>query len=377
MRKIKWISLCMALLLFISGCSAVSPKEKTILLREQNGAAQEAASPGSVGSFEFRKRYTFPFDKLNPDGVKPPEAQGVIAWLDDDTLLALSCQLGQDGSVTGEIGRVSYQYGFYEAVLGASENLPEFITLSRKKDTISYQLENEELGKYTVVYSLASQRELLRDANFRVRSLPIWSHDDRYLGIAAYVNGRYAATAIDAKEGGSTSLEEAANEGISILDFLSDGSLLLRRQSGEDRVYSLEMIDMNTKAVNKMFMGYVGAASALGPGSALVLSGNTLRYISPTADGAVTLENGIQAYGFSENRQYIALAQLNMDGSVDIAIGRWSGSRVINKNTVYKNTENVNIKTVTRLLMSPDTKKLYVEGLNAAGAVEGVVLEFS
>lgn len=65
----------------------------------------------------------------------------------------------------------------------------------------------------------------------------------------------------------------------------------------------------------------------------------------------------------------------NLDGTVDVTVGRWSGTHIINKKVIYKNIGD----TVSRMLFSPNSLRLYVEGpLNASGRpTSATVLEFS
>ena len=72
---------------------------------------------------------------------------------------------------------------------------------------------------------------------------------------------------------------------------------------------------------------------------------------------------------------YVAVAVQNLDGTVDVTVGRWSGTHIINKKVIYKNIGD----TVSRMLFSPNSLRLYVEGpLNASGRpTSATVLEFS
>lgn len=55
------------------------------------------------------------------------------------------------------------------------------MSLSPDKKTVSYQMQNEEVGKYTLLYSLEKQRQVLSCDSFRTYSTPVWSEDGQTL----------------------------------------------------------------------------------------------------------------------------------------------------------------------------------------------------
>lgn len=361
------LALLFALVVLLCGCS-IGPKNVTRALNEPPSPSPATQAGLSGSGFSVKSRHVFPLEKLDPDSVKPETAQGVVDWLDNDQLFALSCTAGENqGEIISELCSINYQFGFQNPVRVLDEGVPEFITLNHKKDTVSYQLENDDVGKYSVMYHLAAMRNIFEIDHYRVRSLPVWSPDDRHLGLAAYVNGRYTTTLLDTMLGGEQALEEGSQQGVSVLDINEGGRVLIRRVIDE-RMYSLEILNPSDGSSNAIYTGGVNAAWLLGDDSALVHVGEELRI---TGQGVI--ESYIKAVAFSGDRQYVAFAQTNLDGSMDVYVGQWSGSKIINKQLVHKGIDF----DVQRLLFSPDTNKLYTEGLRAGGSKYAVVFEFA
>ena len=160
-----------------------------------------------------------------------------------------------------------------------------------------------------------------------------------------------------------------------MLDYYSDESVLIQRETGEDGTVALEIVNTTTGQVQSLFTGRVTQANALSGQSALVLNRNTLRYISVDGSQSAAIESSVQAYAISPDGLYVAVAVQNLDGTVDVTVGRWSGNHIINNQVIYKNIGD----TVSRMLFSPNSLRLYVEGpLNASGRpTSATVLEFS
>ncbi|MDR2514370.1 MAG: hypothetical protein LBD02_04075 [Christensenellaceae bacterium] len=375
------IALAAALALLLSACSPIGPRGKTFALREPAPSETPSAGQPSGGAFLFKKRYLVALEKLNPDGLRPETAEKrqVVGWLDDDSLLAVAYFAGESGEMTAELGKLSYQFGFYEGIFPLGSQAPEFVSLSRGRQMLAYQTEAEGVGKYLVLYSLLESRELLSVSSFRVRSLPVWAADDHALGVAAYASGEYTPSSIDVLNGAVGKVGPEQSRALSILDFPAEGGLLLRREAGEEGVYSLEF-QKNGSSGGVLYSGYVGAATALSGDTALLLTRDSLRLLAVGEDGGgteSTIESGVAAYALTADQHAIALAQRNRDGSVDIYAGLFGAGKVVNKVLVYKNVEGAGLGSVSRLLFSPDNKKLYVEGNSTAGLPQAVVLEFA
>lgn len=373
MRK-KLISVCACLLLCVlAGCNMIAPEEKTYILRETTPVPMETAAIPSTG-FEMKKMYTLPLDKLNPEGLVPDPLKCVIHWLDNDNMLAMAVTSAEGGGVEAELGSISYQYGFYNELAALPRQVPENIAVSNDRTRVVYQLEDPTVGKYTVVYSLADGVQLRTIDTFRTYSPPLWNSNDDRLAFAASVNGKYCVTLLNLGDGTTRNVGEMQSTALSVQDYLSDGTLLVRHAAGDDG-YSLELIDTLNNQSSTIFTGKLSQCSALSESTALVLAGDTLRLIGKDSTAGSVIEDSVQSYAFTDDRKNIALAQINMDGSVDIVIGQWGGSRVINKSILYKNIG----ADVTRMLFSPDSAKLYVEYTAVSGqqAKTAVVLELA
>lgn len=364
----------MALCLALSGCTVVGPKNKTMMLREPSAEPAETASSGA-GSFEIKKQYSFPLDKLNQSGLEDASGMMVVDWLDNDNLLVLAAVADENGQLESELGSMSCQYGFYNPILRIEGQMPDCVSLSPDKKTVSYQMQNEEVGKYTLLYSLEKQRQVLSCDSFRTYSTPVWSEDGQTLALASVVNGEYGLTLINVQQGSTRKLREEDEEVLAVLDYYSDESVLIQRETGEDGTVALEIVNTTTGQVQSLFTGRVTQANALSGQSALVLNRNTLRYISVDGSQSAAIESSVQAYAISPDGLYVAVAVQNLDGTVDVTVGRWSGTHIINKKVIYKNIGD----TVSRMLFSPNSLRLYVEGpLNASGRpTSATVLEFS
>ncbi|MDR3084730.1 MAG: hypothetical protein LBU47_00270 [Christensenellaceae bacterium] len=375
------LALALALALLLCACSPIGPRGRTLALHEPAPSESPSAGQESSGGFLFKKRYAVALEKLNPEGQRPDTAEKrqIVGWLDDDSLLAVAYFTGESGGMTAELGKLSYQFGFYEGLLPLGDKAPEFVSLSRGREMLACQMEAEGVGKYLVIYSLGEKREIFSVSSFRVRSLPVWAADDHALGVAAYASGKYTPSSIDIKSGAVGKVGPEQSRALSILDFPAEGGLLLRREAGEEGVYSLEF-QKNGGEGSPLYSGYVGGATALSGDTALLLARDSLRLLAPGADGVTaesTIESAVAAYAFSGDRHSIALAQRNRDGSIDIYAGLFSSGKVVNKVLVYKNIEGAGLGSVSRLLFSPDSKKLYVEGNSTAGLLQAVVLEFA
>ncbi len=370
MRKQIAVVLMLILCLCLAACS-IGPKEKTMLLREPSAAPTETAAAG--GSFEIKKQYTLPLDKLDQSGDLGASGVMVVDWLDGDNLLVLAAVSSAQGETEGELGAMSCQYGFYNPIKRTEGQIPEYVSLSPDKKVVSYQMQNEEVGKYTVLYSLSMQRQVLSCDSFRVYSAPVWSRNSESLAAASVVNGQYGLTLIDVSQGSTTKVLESLEEEIAVLDYLNDGTVLLRR--GGEGGSTVELLNTKDGSTFTLPAGEVSQANGMSATGALALYGSSLRFVSAGPDESQVIDRGVQAYALTPNRLYAALAIKNMDGSVDLAIGRWSGTHIINKKIVYKNIGY----NVGRMLFSPDNLRLYIEGESAADGRphSAIVLEFS
>ncbi len=368
---LRTLCLCSALCLLLSGCS-IGPRNKTMMLREPSPEPAGQTVTGS-GQFEIHKQYSFPLEKLDQSGTGTDSGVSVIGWLDNDNLLVLASVSNASGQTEGELGSMSCQYGFYNAILRIEGQLPDCVSLSPDGKLVSYQMYNDEIGKYTLIYSLELSRQILNCESFRTYSAPVWSRDSQKLAAAAVMNGEYGVTVIDVRSGSTERRMEGDETPLAICDQYGDGSVLLQREAQEEGMVSLEMLPSQGGETRSLFVGRVSEASALGPSSALTLSRNTLRYVTvEEGEESASLESAVQAYAFSQDGQYIALAVQNMDGSVDVAVGRWSGNHIVGRHVVYKNIGN----SVLRMLFSPDARRLYVEN-GSETATGATVLEFS
>ena len=90
------------------------------------------------------------------------------------------------------------------------------------------------------------------------------------------------------------------------------------------------------------------------------------------AGGATLVQSNITAFDIGSDGMHIAYAVQNEDGSVDIRIGYWGGSRIINDRLTYKDI-GINVDT---MYFSPDLEKLYLQGQDGNGALRAYTFEF-
>ena len=89
-------------------------------------------------------------------------------------------------------------------------------------------------------------------------------------------------------------------------------------------------------------------------------------------DGAALAGEDVLAFDIGSDGMHIAFAQRNADGTVDIRIGYWSGSRIINDKLTYKDI-GVNVNA---MFFSPDLGKLYLQGRDETGMLTAYTFEF-
>ena len=116
--------------------------------------------------------------------------------------------------------------------------------------------------------------------------------------------------------------------------------------------------------------GSSASACILSTGEALVVYDRTLFLIGP--DGAQAVDSGVTAFDIASDGMHIAYARRNEDGTVDIRVGYWGGSRIINDKLVYK---DLGID-VSAMYFSPDMRKLYLQGADEHGVRAALTFEF-
>lgn len=84
------------------------------------------------------------------------------------------------------------------------------------------------------------------------------------------------------------------------------------------------------------------------------------------------VQQGVLAFDLAPDDMHMAFALRNEDGSVDVRVGYWGGSKIINDKLVYKDLG----LEVNAMYFSPDLYKLYLQGIGEASGLTAYTFEF-
>ena len=91
-RAARGVALLLVSLLLLTGCRAIAPREKTLLLSEPAATPTPTSEPQSALRFEVRRITNIPLERLDPTGDHPDLSEAVVGWLDENNLIAMSVQ---------------------------------------------------------------------------------------------------------------------------------------------------------------------------------------------------------------------------------------------------------------------------------------------
>ena len=370
-RIIRLLTLLLALAL-LAGCGSIAPKEKTLILSERT-AEPDSEAEGSSQGFEVKKITRLSLDKLDPSGIHPDMDEAVIGWMDEDNLVAMSVQtvtIEADPDEQSEVEqpteriltqfvRINYQYGFYDPILTLTEVAAECFDVSADGQLVALVA-----GNTMDVYSFANG-QLQRSCTRQVLASRVTfaqSGHDLYFTAAGDVK---LLEKLDVDTGSA----EGVLGGKSYRALAaSDKALLLYTQTGGAEQLSYLAGDLVLEDV--LTGGSTASCCILSTGEALVVYDRTLFLIGP--DGAQAVDSGVTAFDIASDGMHIAYARRNEDGTVDIRVGYWGGSRIINDKLVYK---YLGID-VSAMYFSPDMRKLYLQGADEHGVRAALTFEF-
>ena len=139
----------------------------------------------------------------------------------------------------------------------------------------------------------------------------------------------------------------------------ADGSQVLGYYDGQN--FQDELLDKKARA---------GSCGVLPDGEGLVVYGGDLYLLNE--DGVKLAGDSVTAFDIAPDGMHIAFSRRNDDGTVDILVGYWSGSRIINEKLTYK---DLGIE-VNAMYFSPNQDRLYLQGLDETGALTAYTFEF-
>ena len=376
MRKhaIKLTALLLALALF-AGCSAIAPKEKTIILSEETIVAGEETIDPAEQSFEVKKITKLPLEKLDPTGDHPDMERAVIGWIDEDNLAAMSVQTvtleAESDEENGEevppqIGvmtqfvRIHSQYGFFDPILTLQDVAAECYDISAD-GTLAAFVEGNRLD----VYSLSSgtlvqtlQRQILASrVTFAQEGHTLYLTEAGQEKLLEKFNADNGV-AVGVLSGKSYRVLEANDKGL-VVCVQADGAQSVGYYDGE--TFQDDLLDKKMRA---------GSCVVMPGGEGLVVYGGDLYLLDK--DGAKLAGDSVTAFDMAPDGMHIAFARRNDDGTVDILVGYWSGSRIINEKLTYK---DLGIH-VNAMYFSPNQERLYLQGQDETGVLTAYTFEF-
>lgn len=378
-KKIRRLAAACLALLLLSGCHSIAPQEKTIILSEPTATPAASNEPQSSLRFEVRRITNIPLDRLDPTGDHPNPAEAVIGWIDANNLVAMTVQSAQTGTEAEETAqaspqptaeddegvrmtqfvRINYQYGFLDPILTLGNLEAECFDVSADGALVAYVA-----GNILDIYSLHNggrMQTLTRDV---LASRVVFAQDGHELYFTAAGEDRKMES-IQAETGevalvlpGMAYRPLAVSEKGMLFYLLSQGTQTVgyASQAGTEE----ELLTGGT----------AGSAYILSSGDGLLVYDGDLYLVG--AGGATLVQSNITAFDIGSDGMHIAYAVQNEDGSVDIRIGYWGGSRIINDRLTYKDI-GINVDT---MYFSPDLEKLYLQGQDGNGALRAYTFEF-
>lgn len=371
-RRILTLLALIAALALLAGCGSIAPKEKTIVLSEQAAQPDQSGSDAVRQSFEVKKIARLSLEKLDPDGIHPDLSRGVIGWIDNDNLAAMSVQYNAveqesdaeveqtEQRVFTQFVRINYQYGFYDPILTLADVEAECFDLSADGRLAAYVAGNE-----LSVYDLGSGQSVLTTMRQVLASRVTFAQQG---------NEMYFTDAGDEKKlervNPLTGATSVVRDGKSYRVLAADGDVqLICTQSGGEEQISFRADDVFCEDL--LTGGKSGSACVLPSGQALFCYRADL-YLADQS-GAQCAAESVTAFDIASDGMHIAYALENEDGTVDIRVGYWGGSRIINDKLTYKDI-GMNVRA---MYFSPDMRKLYLQGTNPdTGALQAYSFEF-
>ena len=368
---IRLLTLLLALAL-LTGCGSIAPKEKTLILSE-SPAEPTGEEEGASQGFEVKKISRLSLDKLDPSGIHPDMDDAVIGWIDADNLVGMSVQsvpveVDPDAQTAVEqpteriqtqFVRINYQYGFCDPILTLSEVAAECFDVSADGQLVALVA-----GNTLDVYSFA---------NGQLRSSYTRQVLASRVTFAQSGHALYFTPAGDFKQleradvDNGTSQVLLSGKSYRVLAASDKAQLLYTQSGGKEQ---LGYLTGGVLTEDVLTGGNSASACMLATGEALVVYDRTLYLIGP--DGAQAVDSGVTAFDIAPDGMHIAFARRNEDGTVDIRVGYWGGSRIINDRLVYKDLG----VSVGAMYFSPDMRKLYLQGADEHGARAALTFEF-
>ncbi len=369
--------LCVALaLLLLSGCGAIAPKEKTILLSEAVEAPKEESHDPSARSFAVKKIVQLPMDKLDPTGDHPDVNRAVAGWIDNDNLVAMSVQTVQVGDpsetpaqeggvaqptqrVITQFTRINYQYGFFDPILTLADVEAECFDVSFDGTLAAYVA-----GNVMDIYSFQSGTRVQTVTRQVLASRVTFAQDSRMVYFTAagedkLLESLHADTGVNKGYLADRSYRVlAANDKAMLVCTQTDGSETLSYYDGTN--FTQNALDAKARATS---------AHILPGGQALVSYAGDLYLVD--GSGAQLVEEDVVAFDIASDGMHVAFARRNPDGTTDIRIGYWGGRGILNDRLTYK---DIGV-SVNAMCFSPDLYKLYLQGMSESGALVGYTFE--
>ena len=320
-KACRLLAILLALTL-LAGCGSIAPKEKTIVLSEEASEPENTEGGQSSQGFEVKKIVKLSLDKLDPNGIHPDLSKGVIGWIDNDNLMAMSLQINaieQDQTpdtgveqpterIFTQFVRINYQYGFYDPILTLADVEAECFDVSAD-GTLAAYIAGNTMG----VYDLGSGQCVQSCTRQVLASRVTFAQEghDVYFTAAGDIK-KLERMNVDTGEmegvqGGKSYRALAA----------SDKAQLICTQSGGEEQLSYR----NGEVFHEYLLsgGKSSSSCILSSGEALVSYDGNL-YLAGES-GAQRVAEGVTAFDIGSDDMHIAYAQCNEDGTVDIRIG--------------------------------------------------------
>lgn len=374
-RRTMKILACLLTLMLLSGCGAIAPKEKTIILSEKAVQQEVTETDPTAQSFAVKKIVKLPMDKLNPTGNHPDVNKAVIGWIDNDNLAAMTVQTVTVGAedadsdeqlqqpterVMTQFVRIHAQYGFYDPILTLVDVAAECFDISADGTLAAYvagnRLDVYSLGSGQLVQTL-TRPVLASRVTFAQQGHDLYFTDAGEDKLLECMNADTGKT--EGVLSGKSYRALAVGEGGMVICTQSDGRETLGHYDG--KTFGEALLDKESRT---------NSCCVLSGGEGLVAYDGDLYLLSE--DGAALAGEDILAFDIGSDGMHIAFAQRNADGTVDIRVGYWSGSRIINDKLTYKDI-GVNVNA---MFFSPDLGKLYLQGRDETGMLTAYTFEF-
>ena len=368
-RAARGVALALVSLLLLTGCRAIAPREKTLLLSEPAATPAPTSEPQSALRFEVRRITNIPLERLDPTGGHPDLSEAVVGWLDENNLIAMSVQRAVQETASPEEAaepalytqfvRINYQYGFLDPVLTLQDVAAECFDVSDDGSLAAYVA-----GNVLDVYSLHNggrMQTLTRDV---LASQVAFAKDGHELYFTAAGEDRKMER-IQAETGEvSVVLPGLAYRPLAVSD---KGVLFCLLTQGTQQV---GYASPDGAQEGLLTGGQAGSSAILPSGEGLLVYDGALYRLDD--EGAALVQSGVTAFDIGSDDMHIAYAVQNEDESVDVRVGYWGGSRIINDRLTYK---DIGI-AVSAMYFSPDLKKLYLQGADESGHLTAYTFEF-